>query len=452
VLSSILKNLNAKIQEDSNLKVLLSGSAISLFLKVGGLLLGYFLIFLISKQTGAEGVGLYQIILKILTIVGVISSMGMNISVLRFIGQLNNDIERSKIHFLDNYIVRITLIVTVPVGIILFLNADNIIQWLGKENEYSYGLKLVGIILPFYVINQISIEFIRGFKLLKLSEFIRNVLTYLVMVIGIILIFPKDLAKIDLLTLLFIGIFISFISSRWIIRKLLKKIKKSKVYFDRKEFFQTSFPIMVTTLSTALFGAIPIFFLDHFTSQSEVGIYSVAYRLASTVTLVLVAVNTISAPKFAEMYWKGEIAELQKFINQSTKIIFYVSLILTITIILGGKVFLQIFGGQFVEGYSVLIILSIGQLINASTGSVGVFMNMSGRQGVLSKIFAYSSIFLLISLILVKDRLNMGLVSVIVVFFHIMISIIPSYILYKKDSISTFYIPFINVKKNKFQD
>ena len=173
MLSSILKNLNAKIQEDSNLKVLLSGSAISLFLKVGGLLLGYFLIFLISKQTGAEGVGLYQIILKILTIVGVISSMGMNISVLRFIGQLNNDIERSKIHFLDNYIVRITLIVTVPVGIILFLNADNIIQWLGKENEYSYGLKLVGIILPFYVINQISIEFIRGFKLLKLSEFIR---------------------------------------------------------------------------------------------------------------------------------------------------------------------------------------------------------------------------------------------------------------------------------------
>jgi O-antigen/teichoic acid export membrane protein len=41
---------------------------------------------------------------------------------------------------------------------------------------------------------------------------------------------------------------------------------------------------------------------------------------------------------------------------------------------------LGLFGSKFTEGNLVLIILVIGQLVNASTGSVGVLLNMSGNQ------------------------------------------------------------------------
>ena len=127
---------------------------------------------------------------------------------------------------------------------------------------------------------------------------------------------------------------------------------------------------------------------------------------------------------------------------------FWIALSLTAILIVGGDFLLQLFGEEFKEGYWVLMILSLGQLVNAATGSAAVFMNMSGMESTLKNIFLSSTIFLLISLLLVNNKLNISSVSLIVFFTNSMISVITTYIVYSKTKISTFYIPIKNVKKN----
>lgn len=375
--------------------------------------LGYILIFLISKKLGAEGVGFFQVILQLITVLGMILGLGMNISVLRFVGQFNNPLKESNLHFLYKCILQTILPITLLVGAGIYLSAESMTNWLGKEHSYTIAIKLAGIALPFFTINQISVEFIRGLRKLQVSELVRSVLRPFVMIIGILLLFNKELNKIDVIYLLILGLIINSLLSRITIWKSLKKIPFKPSTFTRRELLNTSYPMMITSLSSILMKALPIFFLDFFMTHIEVGIYSVAFRIASIVSISLVVVNTVSAPKFAELYWTGKIEELQKVVSQSTKLMFWTALSLSGLLIVFGNFFLNIFGEEFKFGYITMIILILGQLINAATGSVGSILNMCGQQKFYRLLNIFTLIVTFLLLFVGRHKLTLELVALI---------------------------------------
>ena len=56
-----------------------------------------------------------------------------------------------------------------------------------------------------------------------------------------------------------------------------------------------------------------------------------------------------------------------------------------------GKPILGLFGEEFKNGYLSLLILIVGQLVNALSGSVGYIMVMTGKQKQASIVFAISA-------------------------------------------------------------
>jgi O-antigen/teichoic acid export membrane protein len=54
---------------------------------------------------------------------------------------------------------------------------------------------------------------------------------------------------------------------------------------------------------------------------------------------------------------------------------------------------LRLFGPGFEQGYAVLLILTLGQLVNAFTGPVTTLLNMTGHQGVTARVLSMSAIF-----------------------------------------------------------
>ena len=131
--------------------------------------------------------------------------------------------------------------------------------------------------------------------------------------------------------------------------------------------------------------------LGIFKTPYEVGIYSVALKLATITSMVLTAINTIVAPKFSELYWEYNLEDLKKVIRFSAKIIFFSSAPILLIYFLFSHQILSIFGKEFVQGASALIILSVGQFINSASGSVGYFLNMTGHQKVFRNIVFISS-------------------------------------------------------------
>lgn len=439
----MIKKIRNKINGDIHLSELLKGSVVAFVLRILGMILGFVLTYFISQKFGAEGVGTMNIFNQLIIVLSLLLSFGLNNSVLRFVGQFNNELDRNKLHQLYTYIIKIVGASSIIAGVFLFLFADNINTFLDGNSNYTLIIRLVAITLPFFSINQIIIEFIRGMKILHISELIRTVTLPLMMVV-FLLFFWNSSWPITIIIYSFIGgTIINFIFSNSTIITQLKKIKKvSDSSFSIKKLLSTSYPMMITGVSFALMTALPIFFLDFFVSTKDVGIFSIAFRISTLISIVLVVVNSIAAPKFAEIYWSKRRHELQKFISQTSKIMFWAALVFSLIVIFSSKEILLFFGEEYLEGKLSVLILVIGQLFNASMGSVGLLLNMSGNEKVFRNIILCTTtitIFLCVFLIPTYGFIGAALAVTINEFIWNSIS---SYYVKKKMNIISFYLPF----------
>jgi len=64
---------------------------------------------------------------------------------------------------------------------------------------------------------------------------------------------------------------------------------------------------------------------------------------------------------------------------------------MALVLILFGREILSLFGAEFRAGYETLIILTLGQLLNAFTGPVGFLMIMTGNQRIATAVEAVST-------------------------------------------------------------
>jgi O-antigen/teichoic acid export membrane protein len=110
------------------------------------------------------------------------------------------------------------------------------------------------------------------------------------------------------------------------------------------------------------------------------GIYSIVNRGAALITFVLFAVNVPLAPVISSLYAAKDMKRLQHVITKSSRIILLYSLPIGISLIVFRNWFLLLFGQEFTQGETALIILSIAQLFSAAMGSVGLPLIMTGHE------------------------------------------------------------------------
>ena len=112
----------------------------------------------------------------------------------------------------------------------------------------------------------------------------------------------------------------------------------------------------------------------------EVGIYSVAASMVVFVGLFLQSINQIFAPTIAELFAKGEHDLLLRLYQTLTKWSLGLTIPLALGMMMFAKPLMGIFGSDFREGWPVLAIATIGQLVNCGVGSVGFLLLMSDQQ------------------------------------------------------------------------
>ena len=120
--------------------------------------------------------------------------------------------------------------------------------------------------------------------------------------------------------------------------------------------------------------------LGIYLSAREVGIYSVAASMVAFVGLFLQSINQIFAPTIAELHAKGEHDLLLRLYQTLTKWSLALTIPLALGIMIFAKPLMGIFGTDFREGWPVLAIATLGQLISCGVGSVGLLLLMSDQQ------------------------------------------------------------------------
>ncbi len=445
--NSIINKYKVKLNNNLHFKEILYGSANTIVLKVIGMLLGLAVTLFISKKYGAEGIGLYNLSIRTIALFAIFATLGFGTSILRYVGQFNKKGSEYKLKLLFRHSVQIVLPFSAVLGILLFLTSDLIANGLFHNIKYKEPFRILSLAIPFLAILNISVQFIRGLKSIKISEFLRTISRPAFNII--LLISIGSFIHHYLLPIITFTIALSLttiISVSYIYYRLHSIQNSSKISFTKNELLKTSFPMLIILIMGFLQVNISIYFLEVYTSTDQVGIFSVSLKLASLISLVLMSVNTISAPKYSELYWSNQQKELQKVVFYSSKLIFIISVLVAAIIIIFLKPILNIFGSEFAQGKIVLLVLILGQIVNSLSGSVGFLLTMTGNQKILSNIILLVlPINILLSIIFIPmlGIFGAAIVNMIAVSF---VNIICVIFVYKRLAILTLYIPFLSVK------
>jgi len=123
-----------------------------------------------------------------------------------------------------------------------------------------------------------------------------------------------------------------------------------------------------------------VLLLGSLADSDAVAIYHVANRTAILISFVLIAINSIAAPKFASLYHSRDSVALEKTACFSTRLMTVAALPMLFLFLLTPDWVLSWFGDDFTGGANVLRVLAVGQFISVSCGSVANLLLMTGHE------------------------------------------------------------------------
>lgn len=208
------------------------------------------------------------------------------------------------------------------------------------------------------------------------------------------------------------------------------------------KFLKEAFPMMISSTTLVLLGWLDTFVLGIYESSKTVGIYDLSLRIAILTSFVLQAINSILAPKLANSYLNKDMDTFNKLISASTKLNFFLTLIIVLAIILLNDLIFGFFGEEFKSGKNLLIILCLGQLVNSISGPVAVILQMTGYQKNYQNIVLFAlllNIVLNFTLTPIYGAVGAAIATVISMSSW---NLLGALTIKKKLKINSFYIPF----------
>jgi O-antigen/teichoic acid export membrane protein len=171
------------------------------------------------------------------------------------------------------------------------------------------------------------------------------------------------------------------------------------------DVMRLAWPTLVTQVGLfVLSSGIDLWIVASFRSAREVAVYGGAFRLIGFVGVPLVVLNAVVQPLVVAMHARGEKAELEHLLRGGTTLVSIPSLlVLLLFLVAGSSVMGFAYGPFYRQGATILVLLSLGQLIAVLTGPCGMTLAMTGHlRSMMSVTLAAAALSVAGALVLVR--------------------------------------------------
>jgi len=389
--SNFFSKLRSKIGADKDLKEIARGGLTAFIVNLAGLGVGYLFVFLISviyKTSTAEIYGEYIIVTLFIRVGSIITRFGTDTTMLQLTAAFSSEKLWGNILQVNKRLLGLLLligtIVTVvsiglckPLGILLKLSSKSVV---------ISSVFIIPMALGLYYSQSL-----RGLKRIGMSTFLRSsalpILNFILLPLFLVFVHKnsKEFSELPEYTF-FLSTIITVVIGYIYWNKASSASGQGELLYDEKhnkstkELFYKSYPLLLAESAIFIGTWVDQLLLGILGNTADVGIFNICVKYAMVASLSLQAVNTISAAKFSEYYFKGDYVSLSQNVQKTTKTIFFTTLPIVIIYLLFPKFLLSIFGAEFATGWIAFMILTFGALVNVFTGSVGVLLQMTGHQ------------------------------------------------------------------------
>lgn len=360
------------------MKSFFKDSAISIIIKITSVLIGFFTTILLTNNTDIETFGEYSYWIAVISLLALPMQVGFPTVFVRESAKGNYSAVFDKYKKFISLFLILLFFVCLPI-------------FISGMNNIGFSI-LIAFLVSISVSLSGAIRGNGGYLLGQMPDSIFRQLFFF-LIISVSLILEGGVNTSGLLFRSLISSALCVLITVYVLSLYTKKIKYSE---SNQEINIKPALIYFSLLSgvQVLDGQLNVFILSVFGSDEDIALYKVALQVSILVSFGLHSVTMLSAPMFSKLYYSNDIENLIRILDKTVIMSLMVSLpSFLIVVFMGNDLLTIIFGDEYLGSYSVLLILSLGQLFISLFGPQVTLLNSCGLE---KDVFIVTSISLII--------------------------------------------------------
>src|SRR5208282_535864 len=356
---------------------------------------GYLFKVYLARTLGPEPLGIYALGMTIVGFLGVFNGLGLPQAAVRFVAHYTAS---GKTEQLRQFLVSATGLI-LAANVALGLTVLGVGPWVAAHFYHTPALtpylKFFALIMMLGALSTFFAKVLQGYKevsrLTVITDFVGTPLTILAS--GVLITWGAGLRG---------YVVAQVISAAAVLALLLRLVWKltppaarplqSKVWRPESQVLSFSATVLGIGLLDFLAGQSDRILIGFYMNARNLGIYAVASAVVAYIPIALQSVNQIFSSTIADLHTRGERQLLGRLYQTLTRWVLAFTLPLAVVIMVFARPLMRIFGADFEAGWLVLIIGTVGQLVNCGVGSVGYLLLMSGNERRLIKVQADAAV------------------------------------------------------------
>ena len=379
-----------KLQEyfnRSNLHNVLGGALRVFILRVLGVIFLFGITLYLTNFYPAEVVGAYEFTRSSLFLIGGVTLLGTDQSILFFSGRFSKPEQAGTLF--QVYLKMLGLLLGVSIvllGIILAIPKEYY-NWFFNDQRSGNLLIKMGFCLFFYAVTLFNTEFFRAFDLHEKSELYRGILKQLPFGFGLLILFLFNkhdyVVEVFLLSFLFCALLSGL--EVYLKYKRLNPVVSRQTSIRFKTVLKATIPIAISAFGFYLLISIDVFFLKRYTNFETLAYYGTSIKIIFLISTLINVMGSYLSVRIADLFVTDLVA-LQAVLKKGVRVIVGLALLLSVILFVLAAEILGVFGAAYQEAVPALRILIAGHFMSTLFGVTQVYLNMTKKQVVLQYI------------------------------------------------------------------
>lgn len=380
----------------SNINKYLSKAFWVMIVRAAGAALTLAFTVILAKMLGAGDYGVFSLSLTVVTIASVLARFGLDNVVMKNVAinlESNPRLASGYIIGSLRFVIISGAILTLGILLISMSGNNNLFNHIGFSNVLAImSLVIIPISLSFIIS-----EALKSLMMPIVSATIYALTQPVFVIIGLIVIHLFGFVNVESAVIVYLIANIANLILFFIVLFASKLQFSNYTAVNWLSLSRQGWPLLLISSGALLLTWSDIIILGLMCDAESLGIYSISSRLVLVSNLFLVAANSLVAPQYAILFHKNKIKQMNYISNKISFVLMILSFIATGILLFFAKELLFFLGKSFESGFHIIVILSIGQIVNVSCGSVSVILIVSGNENILKNIFYTTALFNIIA-------------------------------------------------------
>lgn len=358
--------------------------------------LGFVSVILVVRFTTQSEYGTYSLANTIISIIILISSLGLIEGTTRYIAYFRGKHEITKI---KDIIISSVQIALISGGLFLslsYLLAPIISNGIFENPELIMPFRLLSLSIPLSVLINIYISIFRGFDRIMPSAYFSLMKSLIFLTLLMAYFFFGPSLDVAILANVFSVLVTCIVFSIYFIKKLPISIvdwQMTRLRSIGLDLLSFSIPLLAVNMLMSVLTWTDTLMIGYFKTPELVGLYNVAPPLAYLNMLFLTSLGALYVPIASKLYSQNKLDDLKKIYSTSTKWCFIGTLPIATIFIIMPEIVLELFyGSRYADAAIVLETMTLGIVLNTMSGPSFYALIAIGKTGMITRGYLISCI------------------------------------------------------------